>query len=102
MRDALNAAARLKIPVVQHAEDTRVTAGCSMNYGPTSFRLGVHGMPNSAESSVVERDIALARATKGHVHVAHLSTREALEAVRTREEGEAASHARRSRRITSR
>ena len=82
MRDALSAAARLKIPVVQHAEDTRVTAGCSMNYGPTSFRLGVHGMPNSAESSVVERDIALARATKGHIHVAHLSTSEALEAVR--------------------
>ena len=82
MRDALSAAARLKIPVVQHAEDTRATAGCSMNYGPTSFRLGVHGMLNLAESSVVERDIALARATKGHVHVAHLSTREALEAVR--------------------
>ena len=82
MRAALVAAARLKIPVVQHAEDTRVTIGCSMNYGPTSFRLGVHGMPNSAESSVVERDIALARETKGHVHVAHLSTREALEAVR--------------------
>jgi dihydroorotase len=39
-------------------------------------------MPNSAESSVVERDIALARETKGRVHVAHLSTREALEAVR--------------------
>ena len=33
MRDALAAAARLKIPVVQHAEDTRVTVGCSMNYG---------------------------------------------------------------------
>jgi dihydroorotase len=82
MRDALATAARLKIPVVQHAEDTRATAGCSMNYGPTSFRLGVHGMLNSAEASVVERDIALARATKGHVHVAHLSTREALEAVR--------------------
>jgi dihydroorotase len=82
MREALKTAARLKIPVVQHAEDTRATAGCSMNYGPTSFRLGVHGMPNSAESSVVERDIALSRETKGHVHVAHLSTREALEAVR--------------------
>ena len=82
MRNALAAAARLKMTVVQHAEDTRVTGGCSMNYGPTSFRLGVHGMMNSAESSVVERDIALARETKGHVHVAHLSTREALEAVR--------------------
>jgi dihydroorotase len=82
MRNALRAAARLRIPVVQHAEDTRVTVGCSMNYGATSFRLGVHGMPNSAESSVVERDIALSRETKGHIHVAHLSTREALEAVR--------------------
>ncbi len=82
MRNALKTAARLKLPVVQHAEDTRVTVGCSMNYGPTSFRLGVHGMPNSAEASVVERDIALARETGGHVHVAHLSTREALEAVR--------------------
>ena len=82
MRDALSAAARLKMPVVQHAEDTRATAGCSMNYGATSFRLGVHGMPNSAEASVVERDIALARQTRSHVHVAHLSTREALEAVR--------------------
>lgn len=82
MRNALRRAARLNMAVVQHAEDTRVTVGCSMNYGATSFRLGVHGMPNSAEYSVVERDIALARETKGRVHVAHLSTREALEAVR--------------------
>ena len=82
MRDALRAAARLNLPVVQHAEDTRATVGCSMNYGATSFRLGVHGMTNSAESSVVERDIALARKTGGHLHVAHLSTREALQAVR--------------------
>lgn len=82
MRDALKKAARLKMPVVQHAEDTRVTVGCSMNFGPTSFRLGVHGMPNSAESSIVERDIGLARQTGGHLHVAHLSTREALDAVR--------------------
>jgi dihydroorotase len=82
MRQALSTAARLKMPVVQHAEDTRATIGCSMNYGATSFRLGVHGMPNSAEFSIVERDIALARKTRGHVHVAHLSTREALEAVR--------------------
>ncbi len=82
MRDALAAAAKLNIPVVQHAEDTRMTAGCSMNLGATSFRLGVHGMPNAAEFSIVERDIALAGATKGHLHVAHLSTREALEAVR--------------------
>ncbi len=82
MRNALRDAARHSMPVVQHAEDTRMTAGCSMNLGATSFRLGLHGMPNAAEANIVERDIALARETKGHVHVAHLSTREALDAVR--------------------
>ena len=82
MRDALREAANLKIPVVQHAEDTRLTAGCSMNAGPTAFRLGLRGMPNAAEAAVVERDIALARETGGQLHVAHISTREALDAAR--------------------
>ncbi len=82
MRDALRAGARLNLPVVQHAEDSRQTGGCSMNLGPTSFRLGLRGMPNSAESDVVRRDIALARETGAHIHVAHISTAEAMEAVR--------------------
>lgn len=82
MREALRRAARLQIPVVQHAEDTRLTAGASMNHGPTSFRLGLRGMPNAAEATIVERDIALARELKAHIHVAHLSTAEALAAVR--------------------
>jgi dihydroorotase len=82
MRDALRAAARLNLAVVQHAEDSRLTAGCSMNHGPTSFRLGLRGMPNSAESDIVRRDIALARETKSHIHVAHISTADAMDAVR--------------------
>ncbi len=82
MRDALRTAAKLNIAVVQHAEDSRVTAGCSMNLGPTSFRLGLRGMPNSAESDIVRRDIALAKQTGAHIHVAHVSTAEAMEAVR--------------------
>jgi dihydroorotase len=82
MRDALRAAAKLDIPVVQHAENTHLTAGCSMNLGATSFRLGLRGMPNAAESGVVERDIRLARELNAHIHVAHLSTAEALNAVR--------------------
>lgn len=82
MRMALQRAVKLNIPVVQHAEDTRLTQHCSMNYGPTSFRLGLRGMPNVAESNVVERDIALARESGAHLHVAHLSAREALDAVR--------------------
>lgn len=82
MEKALRAAAKLDLPVIQHAEDTRLTGGCSMNLGPTSFRLGLRGMPAEAESGIVERDIALAKKTGAHLHVAHISTRKALAAVR--------------------
>lgn len=82
MRAALRVARRVGIPVIQHAEDTRLTQGCVMNLGPASFRLGLRGMPVEAEANVVERDIELARETKAHLHVAHLSTSAALEAVR--------------------
>ena len=43
MRAALVAAARLGVPVSQHAEDTRLTGGCSMNAGRVAFRLGLRG-----------------------------------------------------------
>ena len=82
MRLALETSARSGLPVIQHAEDTKITAGCSMHLGSTSFRLGLRGMPAEAESSIVERDIRLAREVGGHLHVAHLSTALALEAVR--------------------
>jgi len=82
MRQVLAAAVRLNLPVVQHAEDCRMTAGASMNSGATAFRLGLRGWPGEAEASIVERDIRLAAETKGRYHVAHLSTAGALRAVR--------------------
>ena len=83
MREALRLAAEINLPVIQHAEDTRVTEGCSMNEGPTAFRLGLRGMKADAEASVVERDVQLAQQFTGaRLHVAHLSTADALKAVR--------------------
>jgi dihydroorotase len=85
MHQALAAAARAGLPVIQHAEDTRMTAGCSMNAGALAFRLGLRGMPVAAEAGLVERDIRLLSELKGgraHLHVAHLSTSAALDAVR--------------------
>src|SRR5262249_4342122 len=82
MLESLKAAAKLGLPVIQHAEDTRITAGASMNHGATSFRLGLRGMPVQAEAGIVVRDIELAKKAKAHVHVAHLSTAAALDAVR--------------------
>jgi dihydroorotase len=82
MRQALATAAQLGIPVVQHAEDTRLTAGCCVNEGPTSFRLGLRGMPADAEAAVVERDANFAKAANAHLHVAHVSTAAALKPIR--------------------
>jgi len=85
MRETLAAAARVGLSVIQHAEDTRLTQGASMNAGPTAFRLGLRGMTGEAESGIVERDIRLVtelRDARIHLHVAHTSTAAALAAVR--------------------
>ena len=86
MRAALEAARKLSIPVIQHAEDTRMTQGCTMHAGATSFRLGLRGGVPEAEASIVRRDIGLAGTTGGHLHVAHLSTALALHHVRAARE----------------
>lgn len=83
MRDTLRLSSEINLPVIQHAEDTRMTDRCSMNDGPTSFRLGLRGMKAAAESSIVERDVQLAQQFTGaRLHVAHISTADALKAVR--------------------
>lgn len=83
MRAALRLGAELNLTVVQHAEDTRLTENCPMHEGPTSFRLGLRGMPAAAEASVVDRDVTLAQQIReSRLHVAHLSTADALKAVR--------------------
>jgi dihydroorotase len=83
MRAALRLGGELNLPVVQHAEDTRLTEGCSMHEGATSFRLGLRGMPVAAEANIVDRDVSFAQQiAESRLHVAHLSTSDALKAVR--------------------
>jgi dihydroorotase len=89
MREALAAAARVGLTVIQHAEDTRIThvgdKVAAMNAGPIAFKLGLRGWPNEAESGIVERDIRLVaelREPRPHLHVAHISTAAAIAAVR--------------------
>ena len=93
MREVLINATRQGLSVIQHAEDTRLTGGCSMNAGPTAFRLGLRGMPPEAEYGLVERDIRLVtelsmngkgdkNGQRPHLHVAHTSTARAVAAVR--------------------
>jgi dihydroorotase len=88
MRAALVAAAGIGVPISQHAEDTRLTGGCSMNAGPVAFRLGLRGMTVEAEARIVERDIRLLREIEAqdglrpHLHVQHVSTARAMDAIR--------------------
>lgn len=82
MRAALAYARDLGVPVAQHAEDLSLSAGGCMNEGAVSTKLGVKGIPNAAEAVMVERDILLAELTGGQYHVLHISTHEAIDAVR--------------------
>jgi dihydroorotase len=60
-----------------------MTENSSMHEGPTSFRLGLRAMPARAESVIVDRDVTLAlQIHESRLHVAHLSTSDALKAVR--------------------
>jgi dihydroorotase len=88
MREALLSAAGIGVPVSQHAEDTRLTGGCSMNAGPVAFRLGLRGMTVEAEARIVQRDIRLLRdiekvdGLRPHLHVQHVSTEKAMKLIR--------------------
>jgi len=53
-----------------------------MHEGPAASMLGLRGIPGVAESVMVERDISMAELTGGHFHVAHMSARQSLRAVR--------------------
>ena len=98
MRRLLEYTQSFGIPVLQHAEDMALSAGGVMNEGAVATALGLRGIPNASEATVVARDIYLAELTGGHVHVQHVSTREAVELIRVARErdvrvsGEASPH----------
>ncbi|HYP01032.1 MAG TPA: dihydroorotase [Pyrinomonadaceae bacterium] len=86
MRRAMEYARGFDLPVVDHCEDRSLTAGGVMHEGNWSLRLGLRGQPALAEEMDALRDIALAELTGARVHLAHVSTRGALEAVRRAKE----------------
>ena len=86
MRQALSYSSMQGLPIINHCEVPELFTGGSMNEGWISNRLGIKGIPNSAEEIMVTRDIALAELTGGRFHVAHMSTSGALEQVRQAKE----------------
>jgi dihydroorotase len=81
MRRALEYANGLGRPVIDHCEDPQLAGGV-MHEGFVSTRLGLRGIPSASEEGMVARDLALARQTGAHVHIAHLSTAGSVDLVR--------------------
>ena len=86
MRRAMEYARGFDLTVVDHCQDSSLSVGGVMHEGRWSLILGLKGMPAAAEDVHVIRDCVLAKLTGGAVHIAHVSTRGAVEAVRTAKE----------------
>jgi dihydroorotase len=82
MRRALEWAAMHGLTVSCHEEDKSLSCGGCMNEGPLSYRMGLAGWHAVAEEVMIARDIELARAFKGRVHICHVSTARGAELVR--------------------
>jgi dihydroorotase len=86
MRRALEYARGFDLTVMDHCDDKSLAAGGVMHEGEWSLRLGLRGIPALAEESDAARDCALAELTGARVHLAHVSTRGAIDAVRRAKE----------------
>ena len=82
MRRALEYATMFHMPVIDHCEDPSLKGDGVAHEGYQASLLGLRGIPAAAESVMVQRDIALAEFTGGHVHIAHMSVTGSLHAVR--------------------
>jgi dihydroorotase len=70
------------VPFIEHCEDCRLAMNGVMNEGKISFEMGLAGNPHASEDVVVYRDLEIARLTGGHIHLAHLSSRHSVKALR--------------------
>jgi dihydroorotase len=82
MRRALEYAGMFGMLLVDHAEDTSLKGDGVAHDGSVASLLGLRGIPGVAESIIVDRDVSLAELTGGRVHIAHMSARQSLRAVR--------------------
>jgi len=82
MRRALEYAGMFGMPVIDHCEDQSLKGDGVAHEGYQAATLGLRGIPGAAEAVMVERDVLMSEITGGYVHIAHMSARASLRAVR--------------------
>ncbi len=82
MRRAMEYARGFGLPIISHCEELSLAGDGVMNEGAYATKMGLPGIPNTAESVMVLRDIALSELTGCPLHIAHVSTKESVAAIR--------------------
>ena len=82
MLEALKLAKKLKLPILSHSEDKSISAGGVVNAGINSEKAGLKGIPRTAESAAVARDVLLAEEAGASIHICHVSTEQSVEIIR--------------------
>lgn len=82
MRRAFEYCLMFDKPILNHAEVRELTRGGVMHEGLASLILGLPGMPAAAEDVMTSRDVTLAEATGGRIHIMHVSTSGSIEIIR--------------------
>ena len=82
LRRALEYAGMFGMPVIEHCEDPSLKGDAVAHEGYYAASLGLRGMPGACEALGVERGVLLAELTGSSFHVAHMSARASLRAVR--------------------
>ena len=82
MRRAVEYANMFNMPVIDHCEDYSLSANGVMNEGLVSTKLGLRGSPTEAEDIMVSRDVILSAKTGAHIHIQHVSSRNAIYIIR--------------------
>ncbi len=82
LRRAMEYAGMFGMPVIEHCEDPSLKGDGVAHEGFHAARLGLRGMPGACEALGVERGVLLSELTGSAFHVAHMSARASLRAVR--------------------
>ncbi|MDD4036140.1 MAG: dihydroorotase [Bacilli bacterium] len=82
MSEALKKAKDLNIKIISHTEDLSLSKDGVMNEGAISKKLSLKGIPSTAESTIVARDILLAEYHNAPIHIAHVSSKESVDIIR--------------------
>ncbi len=82
MKTAIKNAALERLTIISHCEDLDIIDGGIMNMGAVSDVLGIKGMARSSENYITAREIFLAEEQGLPIHIAHVSTKEAVDIIR--------------------